>query len=387
MSEIKNIDLEFKGDGDGKVSAVFSVFNTLDSDGDVVIPEAIKSGFKSGSVPMVWAHKWDMPIGKGSIEQDGEKATFKGEFFMDTESGKEAYNLVKAMGDLQQWSFGYRVNDSERGTFKQGEKELDARYLKDLSVYEVSPVLVGANQDTYTMAIKSNTELLEQLAEEKGVLGHDSFTKEEPEETEEAESDEEKAYHSDKKKCTYGKDGKCAKEMTKSDDIEDSEEVSKTFSEEVKDVLAALHDLMTRTNAIAMLRAKDGRKLGVKATEALRAVQEDLSDAWTEIDQFIDQVGTEGALELELEEEQSDDVEEIVDEAENSTDVIEAEPETEEEVVEEPAAEPDVEEVAEETPEDNTESLESEELDDEVWAESQRLIADALVVEADDAEV
>ena len=175
--------------------------------------------------------------------------------------------------------------------------------------------------------------------------------------------------------------------MTKSDDIEDSEEVSKTFSEEVKDVLAALHDLMTRTNAIAMLRAKDGRKLGVKATEALRAVQEDLSDAWTEIDQFIDQVGTEGALELELEEEQSDDVEEIVDEAENSTDVIEAEPETEEEVVEEPAAEPDVEEVAEETPEDNTESLESEELDDEVWAESQRLIADALVVEADDAEV
>ena len=387
MSEIKNIDLEFKGDGDGKVSAVFSVFNTLDSDGDVVIPEAIKSGFKSGSVPMVWAHKWDMPIGKGSIEQDGEKATFKGEFFMDTESGKEAYNLVKAMGDLQQWSFGYRVNDSERGTFKQGEKELDARYLKDLSVYEVSPVLVGANQDTYTMAIKSNTELLEQLAEEKGVLGHDSFAKEEPEETEEAESDEEKAYGSDKKKCNYGEDGKCAKEMTKSDDIEDSEEVSKTFSEEVKDVLAALHDLMTRTNAIAMLRAKDGRKLGVKATEALRAVQEDLSDAWTEIDQFIDQVGTEGALELELEEEQSDDVEEIVDEAENSTDVIEAEPETEEEVVEEPAAEPDVEEVAEETPEDNTESLESEELDDEVWAESQRLIADALVVEADDAEV
>jgi HK97 family phage prohead protease len=162
VSEIKNIDLEFKGDGDGKVSAVFSVFNTLDSDGDVVIPEAIKSGFKSGSVPMVWAHKWDMPIGKGSIEQDGEKATFKGEFFMDTESGKEAYNLVKAMGDLQQWSFGYRVNDSERGTFKQGEKELDARYLKDLSVYEVSPVLVGA-----TVLLKKNQKRLKKQNQTK----------------------------------------------------------------------------------------------------------------------------------------------------------------------------------------------------------------------------
>mgnify|MGYP000452917053 CR=1 FL=1 len=95
--------------------------------------------------------------------------------------------------------------------------------------------------------------------------------------------------------------------MKKSDDTEVSEK-GKPFSEEVKDVLAALHDLMTRTNAIAMLRAKDGRKIGVKATEALRAVQDDLQEAWTELDQFIDTVGTEGALELDLEDEQSEEI-------------------------------------------------------------------------------
>lgn len=402
MSEIKNIDLEFKADGEGKVSAVFSVFNTLDSDGDVVIPEAIKSGFKSGSVPMVWAHKWDMPIGKGAIKQDGDKATFEGEFFMDTESGKEAYNLVKAMGDLQQWSFGYRVNDSERGKFKSGDKDVDARYLKDLSVYEVSPVLVGANQDTYTMAIKSNKKLLEEMASEKGVLGNSTFLEnEEPEEeqTEEekstccggdncapavAESSDEKSYGN----CDHDKTGKCAKDMKKSADIENSEEVSKTFSDEVKDVLAALHDLMTRTNAIAMLRAKDGRKLGVKATEALRAVQEDLSDAWTEIDQFIEQVGTEGALEQDLEDEQAEDIEDVVEEPTDLVDTeevaVEAEPEDE---VEKPAEESDEAEVTEEVPVDNTESVENDELDDEVWIESQRLIADAIDVEAQNDEV
>ena len=402
MSEIKNIDLEFKADGEGKVSAVFSVFNTLDSDGDVVVPEAIKSGFKSGSVPMVWAHKWDMPIGKGAIKQDGDKATFEGEFFMDTESGKEAYNLVKAMGDLQQWSFGYRVNDSERGKFKSGDTDVDARYLKDLSVYEVSPVLVGANQDTYTMAIKSNKELLEEMASEKGVLGNSTFLEnEEPEEeqTEEEkstccgghncasaveESSDEKSYGN----CDYDKTGKCAKDMKKSDDIENSEEVSKTFSDEVKDVLAALHDLMTRTNAIAMLRAKDGRKLGVKATEALRAVQEDLSDAWTEIDQFIEQVGTEGALEQDLEDEQAEDIEDVVEEPTDLVDTeevaVEAEPEDE---VEKPAEESDEAEVTEEVPVDNTESVENDELDDEVWIESQRLIADAIDAEAQNDEV
>ena len=395
MSEIKNIDLEFKADGEGKVSAVFSVFNTLDSDGDVVVPEAIKSGFKSGSVPMVWAHKWDMPIGKGEIKSDGDKATFEGSFFMDTESGKEAYNLVKAMGDLQQWSFGYRVNDSERGKFKSGDKDVDARYLKDLSVYEVSPVLVGANQDTYTMTIKSNKELLEEMASEKGVLGHSTFLEnEEPEEEVEeeksgcdcncsapvVEESDEKGYGH----CDYNKTGKCAKDMKKSDDIENSEEVSKTFSEEVKDVLAALNGLMTRANAIAMLRAKDGRKIGVKATEALRAVQEDLQDAWTELDQFIEEVGTEGALELEddLDEEQTEAAEAVVEEPTDSVDTdVAIEPEEDTEDPEESEVE------VEEVPVDNTESVEEEDLDDEVWAESQRLLADAMVVEADDTEV
>ena len=385
MSEIKNIDLEFKAEEEGKVSAVFSVFNTLDSDGDVVVPEAIKSGFKSGSVPMVWAHKWDMPIGKGEIKQDGDKATFEGSFFMDTESGKEAYNLVKAMGDLQQWSFGYRVNDSERGKFKSNDKEVDARYLKDLSVYEVSPVLVGANQETYTMAIKSNKSLLEELT--KDTLSSESFAEEKPAEEpkEEVVSHDANAEHcaccsKSYSACDYEKTGKCAKDMKKSADIEVSEEEPKTFSEEVKSVLAALSNLMTRANAIAMLRAKDGRKIGAKATEALRAVQEDLIDAWTELDAFISEVGAEEVLDVDLEEELA---EEIIEDDE-PTDIVD----TEEVEVEEVAEEPDTESrETEEVPVDNTESVDNDDLEDDVWIESQRLIAEAIDVEADDTEV
>ena len=385
MSEIKNIDLEFKAEEEGKVSAVFSVFNTLDSDGDVVVPEAIKSGFKSGSVPMVWAHKWDMPIGKGEIKQDGDKATFEGSFFMDTESGKEAYNLVKAMGDLQQWSFGYRVNDSERGKFKSNDKEVDARYLKDLSVYEVSPVLVGANQETYTMAIKSNKSLLEELT--KDTLSSESFAEEKPAEEpkEEVVSHDANAEHcaccsKSYSACDYEKTGKCAKDIKKSADIEVSEEEPKTFSEEVKSVLAALSNLMTRANAIAMLRAKDGRKIGAKATEALRAVQEDLIDAWTELDAFISEVGAEEVLDVDLEEELA---EEIIEDDE-PTDIVD----TEEVEVEEVAEEPDTESrETEEVPVDNTESVDNDDLEDDVWIESQRLIAEAIDVEADDTEV
>jgi HK97 family phage prohead protease len=381
--EVKAIDFELKEEAEGKVSAVFSVFNSLDSDGDVVLPGSIKSGFKSGDVPMVWAHKWDMPIGKGRIKEDDGKATFDGEFFMDTDSGQEAYKIVKNMGDMQQWSFGYRVNDSERAPFKSAdsEQEQDARYLKDLTVFEVSPVLVGANQETYTMAIKSNKELVEDLVEEekKSVLGSDSFEKEEPE-AEVSSEEPVVAHNANAESCEH-----CAKmiedpavylkelmeaqelETQESEEIEMSEK-SQTFSEQVKDVLAALNDLMVRATAIAMLRAKDGRTLGTKATEALRAVQEDLSDAWVEIDQFIENVGTEEVLELEVEEQQP--VEEIIEDEDPSDDFeVEEVESSEEPEVESPEAVTD----------DNSESAD-EDFDAE-WLEGQALLSDTVDID------
>ena len=354
-NEVKKIDFQLKEESEGKVSAVFSVFNSLDSDGDVVEPGAIKSGFKSGNVPMVWAHKWDMPIGKGYITEDNDKATFTGEFFMDTDSGKEAYKIVKNMGDMQQWSFGYRVNDSEYGKLKKdgSDNEEDVRFLKDLTVFEVSPVLVGANQETYTLAIKSNTDLLKDIDDEvKEVITNENNIDEEVNEIYEdnLSDNEEQAMKllndmaNDMKvilnAIPLGEDADLPKELKDSvstlseraktigniftteeifedpakalaaaeesgktikivdndgntyykvSDIEEDVEEGTTvsFSRQVKDVLAAFNDLMARATAIAMLRAKDGRKLGMKATDALRAVQEDLQESWNEVDEFI----------------------------------------------------------------------------------------------------
>ena len=86
---------------------------------------------------------------------------------MDTQEGKDAYNTVKAMGDLQQWSFGYEVLDSEKGMFKKdSDTEIEVRYLNDVKVWEVSPVLVGANQNTYTMAVKQDKPKGKKFSEE-----------------------------------------------------------------------------------------------------------------------------------------------------------------------------------------------------------------------------
>ena len=396
--EIKSFELNIKEEGSekGNVEAVFSVFGNVDSDGDVVVPGAVKSGFKDTQVPMVFAHKWDQPIGKGTIVQDNEKAVFKGSFFMETEAGKEAYNLVKSMGDLQQWSFGFRVDDSEVAPFKKSEEqgdEYDVRYLKELTVYEVSPVLVGANQETYTLAIKSGEDTIYEKTQEKkyGSCNHDEDGSCYKESKKELKSDPE-----DEGCCQGGNKG--------SEEVSEKTESSvsgRRFSEEVKDVLIALDDLVERAKAIGSLRSQDGRKLSEKATDALRAVQEDLNEAWNEIDEVIVEVGT---LVTQIEEETPDTekTEEEVAETEtveeaSSEEIVEdnlveetqgdtvVETEDTEEVVEVEVEESQVEEVEEVEASIEEEVVEDEEDEDidGILLEAQHTVTESLIAETE----
>lgn len=138
------------GETEGRLKAAFSVFDEIDSDGDIVRASAFTPG---QPVPMVWGHDWSsLPIGKGTVQVDGKHAVFDGSFFLDTTHGRDAYNTVKAMGDLQEYSWGFRVLASEKATH-EGKQ---ARAITKAEVFEVSPVLVGANRNTRTLAIKGS---------------------------------------------------------------------------------------------------------------------------------------------------------------------------------------------------------------------------------------
>jgi len=148
--------LTLKADGEpGRVSAVFSTFDVVDSDNDIVLATALTNG---QAVPMTWSHRWEMPIGKGVILVQEKQAVFDGEFFLETEAGLEAYKTVKAMGTLQEWSWGFRV--VEAGYEQRGDQWI--RVIKRAEVFEVSPVLVGAGVGTYTLGIKGTMPYAEQ---------------------------------------------------------------------------------------------------------------------------------------------------------------------------------------------------------------------------------
>lgn len=145
------VPYEFKLDEAGAVTVAFSRLNIIDSDTDVTFPGALPAG---KAVPMsAYGHtSWDgaLPVGKGTIREQGDLGILDGGFFMDTDQGRNAYNTVKAMADLQEWSYGYAVLDGGPGTF-DGKR---VRELRKLDVFEVSPVLKGAGVGTHTLAIK-----------------------------------------------------------------------------------------------------------------------------------------------------------------------------------------------------------------------------------------
>lgn len=161
MLKKKMTGLKVVDEAKGIIQAVFATLNVKDHDGDVTVPGA----FEDGAAVRISAynHKsWDgaLPVGRGTITEKGDEAILDGQFFMDTEAGRETFGVVKGMGDLQEWSYGFDVLQSEPGTF-DGES---ANFLKRVKVHEVSPVILGAGIATRTLAVKAKME--KQLASE-----------------------------------------------------------------------------------------------------------------------------------------------------------------------------------------------------------------------------
>jgi len=135
----------------GTIEVAFAQLNVIDHDGDVTLPGA----FPSKNVPMsAYGHaSWDgaMPVGRGTIREDGDWAVFSGQMFMNTTHGRDAYETLKGLGPLAEFSYGYTVTDSAPGVVDSK----NVRMLKALDVHEVSNVLKGAGLGTHLRAIKS----------------------------------------------------------------------------------------------------------------------------------------------------------------------------------------------------------------------------------------
>lgn len=179
--ERKTLRVEIKDAEKGIVTAVFATLNVKDLDGDLTVPGAF--GSQNVRVSSYGHGSWDgdLPVGKGTIsEKDGE-AVAELKFFMTTQHGREHFEVVKEMGELQQWSYGFDVVETGEVTEDFRQRGV-RRVLKVLKVHEVSPVLLGAGVATRTLSVKNDgkakvetalSRLLKQLRDEAQVSNGD----------------------------------------------------------------------------------------------------------------------------------------------------------------------------------------------------------------------
>ncbi|OAT74901.1 primosome assembly protein PriA [Mangrovibacter phragmitis] len=151
-----DVPLKLKSVSDaGEFEGYGSVFGVKDSFDDIVVPGAFSNslaGWKSkNALPsMLWQHQMSEPIGiYTEMREDDVGLYVKGRLLIDDDPlARRAHAHMKA-GSLTGLSIGYVLKDWEYDRTKE------AFLLKDIDLWEVSPVTFPSNDEARVSGVKS----------------------------------------------------------------------------------------------------------------------------------------------------------------------------------------------------------------------------------------
>lgn len=147
------------GLAEGEFTAYVSVYDNVDSYGDVVTKGAFSvtlADWKASGapIPLYWGHNIadpDFNIGEIVEANEDERGLWvKARLDLDNPKSAQTYRLLKGRR-VREMSFGF-------ATVKASDAERDGRYVRQLDevkLFEVSVVPVGANPDTEVIAVRA----------------------------------------------------------------------------------------------------------------------------------------------------------------------------------------------------------------------------------------
>lgn len=151
--EKKSMKFEMKAIGENVIEGYSAYFNNIDSYGDIIESGAFNKTIQENRnrVKVLWQHDTNMPIGKPiEMYEDSRGLYVKAQISM-TDIGKNAMILMRD-GVVDEMSIGYDViKDEYKGR---------NRVLKELRLWEFSPVTFAANEKAKITSAKNLNELL-----------------------------------------------------------------------------------------------------------------------------------------------------------------------------------------------------------------------------------
>lgn len=154
---------------EGQFIAYASVFGNKDSYGDVVMPGAFAKDIarwqKSGNpIPLLFGHNMSDPdynIGHiVAAEEDAVGLKVTAQIDLENPKGRQTYRMIKGRR-INQMSFAYDEIDSGPAVH-DGDNVWE---LRELKLYEVSVVTIGANEETEILAVKARATRIAERAE------------------------------------------------------------------------------------------------------------------------------------------------------------------------------------------------------------------------------
>jgi phage head maturation protease len=160
----------------GIIETIFAVMGNVDDGNDIIHPGAFSKTFveRGHKVRVLDQHRTDSVmsvLGKPMELREMDRAQLppallervpeatggayaKLKFLMDTPEGKGAFIRLRE-GALSEWSFGYDALDTDYSQATKDGQPVTVRNLRQLKLYEISPVLFGMNSATGTVSAKS----------------------------------------------------------------------------------------------------------------------------------------------------------------------------------------------------------------------------------------
>lgn len=165
----KEFLVEYKDEGSGVLEGYASTWiKRPDSYGDIVkagaFTESLANRWKGGkNIPLLWAHQMDnldAYIGLADANEDEKGLHFVAKFD-DTQEAQRVRGMYKD-GRLSKFSFAYDVLEAGPLTLEDGTK---VNELRKLDIYEISCVLVPANDDAGVVDVKADATVTNQAEE------------------------------------------------------------------------------------------------------------------------------------------------------------------------------------------------------------------------------
>ena len=157
---IKTTDAQYKDEGNGMLEGYASTWiRKPDSYGDVVkegaFAKSLEERWNGGKgIPVLWAHKGDdldAYIGKADANEDEKGLHFVMQFD-DTPEAQRVRQLYRD-GRLSKFSFAYDILEDGIVTLDDG---VQAHELREVDIFEISCVLVPANDDAGVVSVKND---------------------------------------------------------------------------------------------------------------------------------------------------------------------------------------------------------------------------------------